>query len=433
MAEFIKKILSKGKNSIEFKNFSWLVLGKIAQMVISLVVGLLTARYLGPSNYGLINYSTTYISFFAALCTLGITAVIVKNFTDHPDEQGKTLGTALVLRLLSSLLSAVLILIIVFFVDKGEVLTFQITMLVCIGLLFQPFDIFNYWFQYKYKAKVTAIVTFVAYVAVALYRVLLLVLSKSVLWFALAQTIDYFVVAVLLVFAYKKNAGSKLSFSIKKGKQLLGTSYHFILSSLMVAVYGYTDKLMLKQMLDENSVGYYSVATTICAMWTFVLAAIIDAMYPTIMQLYKDDKEAFVKKNRQLYCIVFYVAIFVSLFVTIFADFGVRILYGDSYLPAVQPLRIVTWYTAFSYLGVARNAWLVCENKQHYLKYMYILAAVINVVLNLMLIPFLGASGAATASLITQVFTSIILPYCFKAIRPNAKMMIDAILLRGIR
>ena len=80
----------------------------------------------------------------------------------------------------------------------------------------------------------------------------------------------------------------------------------------------------------------------------------------------------------------------------------ILILYGKTYLPAVGPLRIVVWYTAFSYLGVARNAWMVCENRQKYLKYLYISAAALNVVLNFALIPSWGASGAAAASLITQ-------------------------------
>ena len=72
------------------------------------------------------------------------------------------------------------------------------------------------------------------------------------------------------------------------------------------------------------------------------------------------------------------------------------------------------------------------EGKQRYLKYMYLGAAILNVPLNALLIPMWGASGAAFASLITQIFTSIILPLFFKEMRPNAKLMLDAILLKGV-
>ena len=66
------------------KNAGWMIAGKIVQMLIGFVVGLLTARYLGPGNYGLINYAGAYTTFFAAICTLGINSVIVKEFVDAP-------------------------------------------------------------------------------------------------------------------------------------------------------------------------------------------------------------------------------------------------------------------------------------------------------------------------------------------------------------
>lgn len=130
--------------------------------------------------------------------------------------------------------------------------------------------------------------------------------------------------------------------------------------------------------------------------------------------------------------IVFYVSLFVSAMICLVAKPFILILYGENYLPAVGPLRIVVWYTAFSYLGVARNAWMVCENRQKYLKYLYVSAAVLNIVLNLALIPSWGASGAAAASLITQASTTILLPALIRPLRPNTKLMLDAVLMRGV-
>lgn len=195
---------------------------------------------------------------------------------------------------------------------------------------------------------------------------------------------------------------------------------------MMVAIYGQTDKFMLKQMLDETSVGYYSIAASVNLMWVFVLQAIIDSLYPTIMQLFEEDREQFNRKNRQLYAIVIYVSMAAAICFVLFAPLVIKILYGDAYMPAVGPLRVITWYTIFSYLGVARNAWIVCMNKQKYLKYMYLSAAFINVGLNYIMIPMWGASGAALASLLTEVCTSLVLPCCWKDMRPNVRLMIDA-------
>ena len=185
-------------------------------------------------------------------------------------------------------------------------------------------------------------------------------------------------------------------------------------------------------MLNETDVGYYSNAFTLCSLWVFILTAIIDSIYPTVISSYKENKALFIKKNKQMYAIVFYLSTFVSVVFLVFGKLIVKIMYGEAFLPAAEILKYITWYTPFSYLGVARNAWIVCENKQKYLKYIY-LAAAMNVVLNYFFIKHIGAVGAAIASVFTQVFTSIGLPLIIKDLRPNAILMIEAIFFRGLR
>ena len=416
----------------EVKNAGWIIGGKIIQMIISFFVGVLSARYLGPGNYGLINYASAYVAFFTSFCTLGINSVIIKDFIDNPNEQGVAIGSTLLMRVISSTLSAIMIVAIVGIIDNDEPLTIIVTALCALALPFHVFDTINYWFQSRYQSKVTSIATLIAYIVTSAYKIILLILGKSVEWFAVATSVDYICLAIILFIVYKKNDGPKIKFSWQKGKQLLKSSYHYILSGMMVAIYGQTDKLMLKQMLDETAVGYYATATALCGMWTFVLSAIIDSINPTILQLNGKNEESFNKKCRQLYAIVFYVSAFVSLCFLLLGDVAIKILYGDAFMPAVAPLKIVSWYTAFSFLGVARDSWVVCKNKQKYLKYLYLTAAILNVLLNLLLIPMWGPSGAALASLMTQVSTSIILPLFIKDLRPNAKLMLEAIILKDV-
>lgn len=413
-------------------NAGWLIAGRIYHMLLTFFIGLLTARYLGPANYGLINYAAAYTTFFASFCTLGINSVIVKNFVDNPDDEGETIGSAIVLRTVSSLLSVIMMICITLFMDKGEVTTNIVVALCSIGVLFQVMDTLNYWFQAKLQSKYAALATVISYTVVSIYKIWLLLTGKSVEWFAISTSLDSFVVAIVLLVMYYKQNGPKFSFSVKKSKELFFSSYHFILAGLMVAIYGSTDRFMLKQMLNESEVAYYSTAVALCNTWVFVLAAIIDSMYPVILQHFGKNNGKFEQKNRQLYAIVFYMSVLASSLISVLATFIVKVLYGDAYISAADPLRIITWYTAFSYLGVARNAWMVCYNCQFYLKYLYIGAALTNVVLNVWLIPIWGASGAALASLITQISTILVFPAMIKALRPNVKLMIEAICLKSV-
>ena len=418
-------------NSKVTRNASWIIAGRVYHMVLAFVVGLLTARYLGPNNYGLINYAATYTSFFASFCTLGINSVIVKNFVDHPDEEGETVGSAIILRTISSVLSVVMMMCITFIADNGEKTTNIVVFLCGIGVIFQVMDTLDYWFQSRLESKYSAFATVISYTVVSIYKVWLLVTGKSVEWFAVSTSIDYLVVAIILLIVYKKRNGPRFSCSMRKAKELFKSSYHFILAGLMVSIYGITDKFLLKQLLNEAEVGYYSTAVSLCNTWVFLLTAIIDSLYPVILQSF-NNKELFERKNKQLYSIVFYISVSVSILFSVLATPVVRILYGKAYIAAAAPLRIITWYTAFSYLGVARNAWIVSYNKQNYLKYLYIGAAITNVVLNVIMIPLWGASGAAFASLLTQISTILVFPALIKDLRPNVKLMVDAILLKKV-
>lgn len=417
----------------EINNASWIIGGKIFQMTLSFIIGILTARYLGPGNYGTINYALAFVSFFSAFCTLGINNVIIKDFSDYPEQIGESLGTSLLLRALSSILSSLMIIGIVAVVDKDDPVTIIVAALCSFALLFQYFDTFNLWFQSRYQSKYSTIASSIAYICFSAYRITILVLHKNVCWFAFSTSVEYIVTAVFLIIAYRNNNGPKLKVSLLVAKRILSQSYHYILSGMMVAIYSQTDKIMLKQMLSESDVGCYSIATTLCDKWVFVLAAIIQSIYPTIISLHKRDEKLFERKNRQLYGIVFYLSVAVSILFCVFGDYIVLLLYGEAYRPAILPLKIVTWYTAFSYLGVARNAWIVCKGKQKYLKYMYLGAAGINVVLNFLFIRLWGVGGAALASLITQMFTSFGFPLLIKDMRPNAILMFEAIMLKDLR
>lgn len=426
MVKHLKSLL----DNKEIKNAGWIIGGKVAQMALSLVVSIWSARYLGPSNYGLLNYISAYTAFFTSLCTLGITSsVLVNEFTKKPDEEGTTLGTTIGLRLLSSILSAMMVVSIVYIVDEGDPLLLWIAIFSSAGLIFNVFDVIEFWFLKCYMSKITSIASFAGYCATSVYKIFLLVTGKSVIYFAIANSVDYLVIAVILFAVYKKNNGQRLSFSMNRGREILSVSYHFILSGMMVAIYGQTDKLMLKFMLSETDVGFYSTASSLSTIWVFVLSAIISSLSPTIVRFKKEGNEqAYRKKNCQLYRIVFYFSTCVSGLITLLAPIIVRVLYGEAYLGSIAPLRVITWYVAFSYLGVARDIWLVCENKQKYSKYIYIIAAVANVGMNYLLIPKLGAAGAAAATLITQIMTSILVPLLWRDMRDNVKLMLQGIL-----
>ena len=159
----INRIIMILKGNKEVNNASWMILGRIIQMILAFFVSIITARFLGPSNYGIINYASAYVAFFTSLCTLGLDSIIVKDLIENPKEQGTALGTSIFMRGISSSIAIILVVIIVAIVDYGERETIIVTALCAVSLIFQSIDIISFWFQSKYESKINTIATLVAY------------------------------------------------------------------------------------------------------------------------------------------------------------------------------------------------------------------------------------------------------------------------------
>ncbi len=408
-------------------NATWIIACRIIQALLQFVVGMLTARYLGPSNYGLINYAASLVAFVVPIMHLGISNVLVQELIDYPDEEGKILGTSLVLCLASSFACIIGVTAFATIANPNEPITIIVCFLYSISLLFQALELLRYWYQAKLIAKYHSIISLIAYVAVSAYRIVLLVLQKDVYWFAVSNSIDYLVISFGIFIIYHKKGGSHLQFSKEVGKRILNKSKHYIVSGLMVTIFAQTDKIMLKLMLDETATGLYSAAVTCASITTFVFAAIIDSFRPVIFGSLKKSTSEFELNMKRLYSIIIYISLLQSILMCICAGIIIKVLYGSQYLSSISALRIVVWYTTFSYLGSVRNIWILANNKQKYLWIINLSGALTNIFLNLILIPKIGINGAALASFITQVFTNVIIGDIMQPIKENNKLMREAL------
>ena len=240
------------KNKV-VKNAAWIIACKIVQSVFSIVVTMLTARFLGPSGYGIINYAASIVAFVAPIMMLGLNSTLVQEFVQEPDKEGESLGTALLMSFSSSFLCILGVIAFTLIANPGEKTTTLVCGLYSLLLIFQALELTQYWFQAKLKSKYTSIVMLIAYVIVSVYKIVLLVTGSSIYFFAISQALDFMIIAFALLIIYKKIGGPKLSFSRACAKRMLERSKHYILSNLMINLVVHTDKVMLKLMLSDES------------------------------------------------------------------------------------------------------------------------------------------------------------------------------------
>jgi O-antigen/teichoic acid export membrane protein len=130
-----------------------------------------------------------------------------------------------------------------------------------------------------------------------------------------------------------------------------------------------------------------------------------------------------------VYSSVALVAILVACFVTIFASEILNLLFGKDYLGGVDVLKIRIWETVFAAIGVITGSWALVEGMQRQTLIFSVFGMLINISLNLILIPLFGIKGAAISSLVSIIFVVIILPLCFKDMRNDVYRRILALSL----
>lgn len=414
------------KNSV-FKNASWIIACKIVQSILSFIIGLITARYLGPSNYGIISYVASIVSFAMPIMQLGFNNTLVKEFIKCPDSEGKILGTSLVLNIISSIFCIIGSVSFVALVNDGKKETILVCVLYSLTLLFHATEMTQYWFQSKLLSKYPSIAALCAYVVVSAYKIFLLVTQKNVVWFAFSQVLDFALISVMQLLIYKKLGGQKLTFNWKLGKEMLSRSKYYIIPSFMVMIFHHTDRIMINLMMSETETGFYSAAITCIGISGFVFAAITDSARPIILEAKNHNLELYEKRIIQLYSIITFLSLAQSIGMTLLAKPLVFLLYGTEYSKTAEILMVAVWYITFGHYGTVRNIWILAEGKQKYLTGINVAGALANVALNLCMIPLWGAVGAAVASVITQFFTNVIIGFMWKPIRKNNYLMMKSL------
>ena len=408
-------------------NAAWLIAGKIAQNLLGFVVSMLSARYLGPSNYGLINYAVSVVTFISPFVMMGVDSILVQSLVTNQKDEGKILGTSLAMCTATAVLGMIASATFVFIFDAGETETLLVVILYSIILLTRALELIQYWFQAKLLSKYYSTVSLIAYILVSAYKIYLLVAQKSVRWFALSYALDSLLIGVMLVFCYVKLKGQRFTLSFSAAKELVQKGKYYILPALMISLCTQTDKIMLREMVGEIETGYYSAAMVCIGLTSFIFSAISESFRPVILENKGKDQAAYERQLKTLYSIEIYLALAQAVAFTLLGKLVISIFYGAEYASSVSMLKILAWYTACSTIGVVRNIWILAEGKQQYLLSINLVGALANVVLNALLIPRFGGNGAAFASLMAQFTMNVVMTFAIKPIRPSFRLMIQSL------
>ncbi|OAD46834.1 hypothetical protein LPB303_00865 [Polaribacter atrinae] len=406
-------------------------MSKILGFFSAIFVGAWVARYLGPETFGLLAYSNSLVALFLPIGMIGLNDIAVKEFVNAKNnvEIGKILGTAFLMKLFFGLVSF-LILILFVFLNKDFLEIRFLILIFSSFLILQSLEVFDFYFQSQVKSKFVVYSRIIAVSISCILKIVLIELNATVAYFAIVIVLEFFITH-LFTFLYFNKSKIKVSiFDFDKNYvlSLLKKSWPLFLSGMMYIVYTKIDQIMVKDILGAKDAGLYAVSISLSEVWYFIPNIIAVSFFPAILFYKTKDKKIYYKRITNLYSLLFWLAVFLSLFITFFGEWIIEKLYGNSYLQSYKILSIYIWSNIFFFFTTISSKWLVAEGFYMHSFYRNILGAILNIILNIILIHKFGLTGAALSTLISYAFVGLFYDLFFKELRINFKLKLKSIL-----
>jgi PST family polysaccharide transporter len=388
-------------------NIGWLVLDKILRMGVGLVVGVWIARYLGPAQFGLLAFATAFIGLFSAFAGLGLQGIVVRDLAFGTGCKEETLGTVAGLQFISGVLAYGLIVGTIYWLRPDDALSQVLVAILGSTMLFKVSEIAIYWFESRVLSKYMVLVQDASLLAFAVIKVILILNKAPLIAFAFVSSAEALIVAMLMFVMLNRNGPKlrELRFTIKRAKGLLVDSWSLMLSGIAIMVYMKIDQIMLGQMLGDEAVGIYSAALRVSEVWYVIPMMIVSSVFPAIVETKKRSEALYYQRLQQLYTLLVGISVGVALPMTFLSTPIVMFLFGEAFAESGSVLAIHIWATVFVSLGVSSGKWLIIEGFQILALKRNLYGAIINVILNLVLIPAYQAIGAAVASLLAYMIS----------------------------
>jgi PST family polysaccharide transporter len=373
---------------------------QVFKLLVSVGIGGWTARYLGPQNLGTLSYVAALVGLFGPLGSLGVKDSLSAMLCDERPLPG-LLGSALLIELIGTLVIAV-VLIPFAWTARNPVVVGLIGLAV-VGNLFGSSEVFEVELLNRQRGTQLARFGMIQTIAGAFLSVWVLLVQAPLLVFGTLPVIQAAISAWLLAVAVQAAKPVQLlnQASWDTIRALIKRGWPLLLSGLSVMLYMKSDQVMLEWLRGPGDLGQYSVAVRVAESLYFLPVVLSNTFLPRIgcgSGQFDSDPEL-----RQLYRSAWLLGVGMTLASMLLLPPLVPLVFGDEFLPAEAALAWLGPAAFAVATGCASGAWLNRQGHQKLIAQRSVIGALLNIVLNLLLIPRFGFVGAALATSVSYL------------------------------
>lgn len=402
-----------------FKNTGILIAGDVIDKLIYLVLVIYLTRYLGAIGFGKYSFVLAFLVFFRIVTDLGINMILVREVCRDPTKASKLMGNAAVIKLVLSFSAIALAAIIISLLPSPTDTTTYVYILSAI-LLFDSFSLlFSRIFQVELKMKYFVLANLI-YRALSAGLIFLIIFSKgTLLQIIIVLVFSSFIRLMVNYLCSRKFVRPKFKIDFELWRFLARESWPLALAGIFIIIFTRIDQVMLSMMRGDAAVGYYAASVNLVEALGIIPNAFMLSVFPLLSRFFATSRDI----HKRTYALSFkYMAILaipIAVGTTLLANPIIPFIYGNQFLPSVIVLQILIWANVFIFTGTIHYQLLISASKQKYGFLFSGTTAVLNVVLNLGLIPRYGIVGAAIATAIS-LGTGAIIPLFPTATRAYA-------------
>lgn len=411
-----------------FKNMSWLFVSQIIGSICGFVWTILIARYLGVSDYGIMNFAISFTGIIAITMDLGISTHIVRHIATDYDSAPKYLGNAIPLKSIFSFFTFLLALIILILMKCDEI-TIQITLLFTIQRIFTSmFGLFNGSLQAVEEGKYQAIGNILLNILLLIFMLISIIGDFGLYGITLAYVIANLLVAIFLYLTVKKIITKpKFELNIEFCKKITLYSIPFALTSFFGIVLYSVDMIMLTNMVSSYANGIYSAAYKLISVLTMFYTVYSAVIFPVMSRLYKNEKNLLVVSFEKSIKYFMLLIIPISFATILYSTDIVVLFFGHEYIETSSVLSILIITVPLSFIDAICINLLNASHKERYVTSTYLIATTTNIILNFFIIPKYSYDGAAFTNILSDIILTIFLFYSIYKLNsmPKKKLYLD--------
>jgi polysaccharide transporter, PST family len=384
------------------RNAAWLVAERIVRFGSSVLVMAVLARYLGPSQFGALNYAASCVSLLTPFLAMGMNRTLVREFVTDRHTAAALLLVALRARILLGLLLVCALMGVITLAADSSVMVATLIAVTSVSLLLQAFEPLELWYQSLGQNRVPALVKAGSLLLTSVLKLALVFSNAPVVAFAWASVLELGINAATLACLYRETRpGLSLRTQLAMFRRLIAECWPEVIAGTGLSLCLRLDQLVLEATRGLAVVGVYAAGTRLSDVWYFVPAAIVASYYPLLVEHRTKDPERYAALTRQMFHIVAASSVVIIVSTWLLADLLVDFVFGASYEGAALVLRLHVLGLLAMGFGVASGAWIFAENRARLSMWRTLAGVVVCIAGNALLTPTYGTAGAAVATVLS--------------------------------